>query len=153
MKAFYQVKYDEIDSFVAILKASYPEKTLKITVETVDKPQRQPEKQKNVLDALPRDHAEEKIGVILSDGFLVAGGTGGIGFTSKQLAAIGVPWPPEKGWKKALAGKSVSLAAARKFMEMGKTVREPAYVDKWLNSLQRTLLTNSTNTDILKDTD
>ena len=27
------------------------------------------------------------------------------GFTKKQLALVGIPWPPVKGWKKKVIGK------------------------------------------------
>ena len=29
------------------------------------------------------------------------------GWTRKQLAAWGIPWPPPKGWQRALMGKDV----------------------------------------------
>lgn len=46
-----------------------------------------------------------------------AGKTPAGGFTRKQLAAWGVPWPPPKGWRKKLTagskkGNSVGLKSA-----------------------------------------
>jgi hypothetical protein len=139
LKAVYQIQKGEIDSFVLMLKASYPDQTLKITVETAAEgaEQEQPKRLRKAPDASRRDPLEERIMVIISNDFLVAGGTGGVGFTNKQIAALGVPWPPQSGWKKGLIGKTVSLASAREFMQTGKTVREPAYIEEWLNKLKR----------------
>lgn len=30
------------------------------------------------------------------------------GYTKKQLAAIGVDWPPQKGWSKEVVGKQIT---------------------------------------------
>lgn len=34
------------------------------------------------------------------------------GFTRKQLEAIGVTWPPEKGWKGKVIGKEIERETA-----------------------------------------
>ncbi len=39
------------------------------------------------------------------------------GWTKKQLAAIGVSWPPAKGWADKVCGKEVSADALRQFLE------------------------------------
>ena len=37
------------------------------------------------------------------------------GYSRRQLAAVGVQWPPEKGWKKTLVGKKVPVKAFHVF--------------------------------------
>jgi hypothetical protein len=38
------------------------------------------------------------------------------GFTKAALAAVGVTWPPPKGWREAAVGRTVSLEALRGFL-------------------------------------
>jgi len=47
------------------------------------------------------------------------------GWTAKQLALIGIPWPPVKGWKQRRVGKSISLEAKAKFEALGHHGRRP----------------------------
>jgi hypothetical protein len=47
------------------------------------------------------------------------------GFKASQLAALGVPWPPRKGWLSALIGQKIPvddylLAMERKDLRAGK---------------------------------
>ncbi len=39
------------------------------------------------------------------------------GWSRKQLALLGVAWPPAKGWKESLLGKTVSERNLRRFLE------------------------------------
>lgn len=44
------------------------------------------------------------------------------GWNRKQLALLGIPWPPPRGWPKKLEGKELSDEDAAKFLELtGKT--------------------------------
>lgn len=46
--------------------------------------------------------------VILTQEIILAARTPNGGYTKKQLAAIGVDWPPQKGWAKAVVGKQIT---------------------------------------------
>lgn len=43
--------------------------------------------------------------------------TGKGGWTRVQLAAIGVPWPPKKGWLSAAIGREITDEQRRRFEE------------------------------------
>ncbi|MEK6281885.1 MAG: hypothetical protein AABN95_16145 [Acidobacteriota bacterium] len=43
---------------------------------------------------------------VLTDADIEKGKSARGGFTRKQLARWGVPWPPPKGWRKRLTGKA-----------------------------------------------
>lgn len=38
------------------------------------------------------------------------------GYNRKQLAAIGVEWPPQKGWLKDLIGKEIESSSYQAFL-------------------------------------
>ena len=38
------------------------------------------------------------------------------GWTKKQLGALGIAWPPKKGWKKLVLGKMITVEEAQVFM-------------------------------------
>lgn len=40
---------------------------------------------------------------------------GNNGWTAAQLAVLNVPWPPPKGWKKALIGREIDDMTAKAF--------------------------------------
>ena len=42
------------------------------------------------------------------------------GYTARQLRAVGVPWPPPRGWKKKLIGKEVTEYQYQQFRFSGK---------------------------------
>lgn len=44
----------------------------------------------------------------------------GCGYTRQQLQAVGIEWPPVKGWKRRLVGKSVPLSGYYTFCKIGK---------------------------------
>ena len=46
--------------------------------------------------------------VILTHEMILAARTPNGGFTKKQLAAIGIEWPPQKGWTKDVIGKQIT---------------------------------------------
>jgi len=45
--------------------------------------------------------------------------TGSEGWTRKQLACLGVAWPPRRGWKYRLEGREIPDATARAFEREG----------------------------------
>jgi hypothetical protein len=47
-------------------------------------------------------------GIVLTKEMIDAAATSGCGFTKRQIEAVGVQWPPAKGWKKHLVGKLVT---------------------------------------------
>lgn len=53
-----------------------------------------------------------------------AAGNSGIGFTAKQLAVLGVRWPPSKGWKSSLIGTQVPQERYEKFLSLRKKRKE-----------------------------
>lgn len=60
------------------------------------------------------DEREEQE-VILTKELIEANKTPAGGYTRSQLEAIGVAWPPKKGWKKGSIGKEISEHAFREF--------------------------------------
>lgn len=38
------------------------------------------------------------------------------GYSREQLAALGVPWPPERGWVERAVGREVSVVAFVRFV-------------------------------------
>lgn len=71
---------------------------------------------------------------------------GGIGWTKSQLSALGVKWPPPKGWLESLIGKEITPAAALKFESkhqdrMAALARNKADIAKtpWLPAKQSRL--------------
>lgn len=40
------------------------------------------------------------------------------GYSKKQLALLGVDWPPKTGWKKAMLGKSLPSSTVAQFVAM-----------------------------------
>lgn len=53
------------------------------------------------------------------------------GWTKKQLAVIGVPWPPERGWKDRATGTKIDAAAQAQF-EAGAEAPAQSSVLEWL---------------------
>ena len=43
------------------------------------------------------------------------------GWSRNQLALIGVPWPPKRGWKSRIVGNDISDSSAARFVAMRKT--------------------------------
>jgi len=44
-------------------------------------------------------------------------------WTARQLACIGVSWPPIAGWKDRVCGTKISGSAAKSFEQLGKAGR------------------------------
>lgn len=44
------------------------------------------------------------------------------GFNKNQLAAIGVEWPPQKGWKHLLIGKTITKDQYEKFLYLSNNI-------------------------------
>lgn len=53
--------------------------------------------------------------IVLTEEMIQAARTPKGGYTKKQLAAIGVDWPPQKGWAKAVVGKEITEQQFREF--------------------------------------
>lgn len=56
---------------------------------------------------------------------LIAAGTSERGGLSKrQLALLGVDWPPLSGWKKSIIGRSISDEDAEEFLRLARRKAE-----------------------------
>ena len=51
----------------------------------------------------------------ISEAWIRAHATARGGWTREQLKAIGVPWPPPKGWLRAVIGTSITDEQRRMF--------------------------------------
>jgi hypothetical protein len=59
--------------------------------------------------------------VILTSNMLHEAGTSGyMGWNRKQLAALGIQWPPPKRWLKSLEGKKITRDAWNRFLAARK---------------------------------
>jgi hypothetical protein len=54
----------------------------------------------------------------ITEEFIALGRSAAGGWTRVQLAALGVPWPPLKGWKATVLGKSISDGEAAAFLNV-----------------------------------
>lgn len=45
------------------------------------------------------------------------------GYNARQLAALGISWPPTKGWLRGLVGERVTADQAERFERFSKTQR------------------------------
>ena len=54
----------------------------------------------------------------ITEEFIARGKSEAGGWTRAQLAALGVPWPPVKGWKATVLGKNISDAGAAAFLHV-----------------------------------
>ena len=57
--------------------------------------------------------------VIVDNEMIERAATPAGGWTKAQLAAIGVDWPPIKGWKRSVIGKTISRSAFNTLMSEG----------------------------------
>jgi hypothetical protein len=62
--------------------------------------------------------------MVITEAFMQQGCSPKGGWSRKQLAAIGVSWPPPKGWKKKLIGTRITDEDANIFL--GKSKAQPA---------------------------
>lgn len=56
----------------------------------------------------------------ITDELLLEAASDRHGYTRKQLAIIGVPWPPPRGWKRGVVGKPISGEDAKLFVSLKK---------------------------------
>ena len=64
--------------------------------------------------------------------------TGRGGWTRKQLAGLGVPWPPPKGWKNKLLGKKIT--PSKKNKKKNKVLINDFYkTERWIKLRYRAL--------------
>lgn len=58
---------------------------------------------------------EQEETIILTKELIIAARTTNGGLTKKQLAAIGVPWPPPKGWQESKIGTMITEEQLKRF--------------------------------------
>lgn len=58
--------------------------------------------------------------VVLTDDLLEAGLSDAGGWCKAQLAALGVKWPPRKGWRRNLIGSTISRQRYEQFLALKK---------------------------------
>lgn len=63
-------------------------------------------------------HLEAAAAMTLTEGMIEAGRSPRGGYSRKQLAAIGVPWPPPSGWKADAVGRTVGWLEYRLFLAL-----------------------------------
>lgn len=71
--------------------------------------------------------------MIINDDFIKSGMGDGGGLSKKQLAILGIEWPPPKGWKDKVIGRKISDEEADAFIKLRKINSEPhpvGYVEK-----------------------
>ncbi len=56
--------------------------------------------------------------MLVTNDFINRGRNGPGGWKREQLAIIGVPWPPTKGWKKQAIGRKISEKDAERFLQL-----------------------------------
>ena len=59
--------------------------------------------------------------MIISDDLIKSGESGNGGWNKQQLAVLGINWPPYRGWRKCIIGKSISDSDAKKFIELKRS--------------------------------
>lgn len=59
--------------------------------------------------------------IIITDDLIEHGASHRGGWSKKQFAALGVAWPPRKGWRRALIGRCISASAAERFLALRPT--------------------------------
>lgn len=60
--------------------------------------------------------------IVLTRELIEAGSRNG-GYTKNQLIVLGAPWPPRKGWKRALIGKKIEASVYWRFRDSKKLRR------------------------------
>jgi hypothetical protein len=56
--------------------------------------------------------------VSITDELIEAGKSKRGGWSKAQLAILGVPWPPESGWKQKVRGRTISQSEAERFVTL-----------------------------------
>ena len=64
---------------------------------------------------LPTRQSMEEERITLTHYLIEQAATAAGGWRKKQLAVLGVPWPPPKGWKKEIAGSKITVKQAKEF--------------------------------------
>lgn len=59
-------------------------------------------------------------GIVITREFIVRGRYKTSGWTKRQLAAVGVDWPPKHGWIDRIIGREISPEKAHEFLTSGK---------------------------------
>lgn len=60
----------------------------------------------------------------ITNEFLIAGQSGAGGWNKRQLALLGVDWPPVKGWKHRIIGTEIPDEDAMKFLSWKGQARD-----------------------------
>lgn len=48
-------------------------------------------------------------------------------WTKKQLSALGIAWPPRRGWINRIVGKIITIKEAQTFMDDSGIAQEPPF--------------------------
>jgi hypothetical protein len=73
----------------------------------------------SALPVSPEPRQDDGMVTLTSD-LLHAGGNGGCGFSRRQIEALGLPWPAEKGWLTSLVGKTIPRSQYDRFVSLRK---------------------------------
>ena len=58
---------------------------------------------------------------LITDELIESGKSASGGWSKAQLQILGVAWPPQKGWKAGVIGKSIQESDAKLFLSLRKT--------------------------------
>ncbi len=65
---------------------------------------------------------------------------GSNGHNAKQLAVLGVKWPPAKGWLKKLIGTQISEERYAEFVSLGRRRIKETKAEGWLSKFDHTAM-------------
>jgi hypothetical protein len=69
--------------------------------------------------------------VIVTEKLLLAGRTGPGGWNRLQIECLGIKWPPKKGWKSRIRGRSIPRDKAERFVALrGATSLSTSAIDE-----------------------
>lgn len=72
--------------------------------------------------------------MIITESWLRDNMNGGIGVTARQLRALGLSWPPQKGWLKGILGKEITEKQKTAFEKGKKSDSDNTEYDSFKNS-------------------
>lgn len=72
--------------------------------------------------------------MIITESWLRDNMNGGIGVTAKQLRALGLSWPPQKGWLKGILGKEITEKQKTAFERGKKSDSDNTKYDSFKNA-------------------
>lgn len=75
--------------------------------------------------------------MIITESWLRDNMNGGIGVTARQLRALGLSWPPQKGWLKGILGKEITEKQKTAFERGKKSDTNNTKYDSFKNSFSK----------------